>query len=95
MRAENLLHAAQQTITALTAQLRVAQDKLTSIEDLIGEVRTRLYTRGIETHPIVQRRRQLPGSTRTINSNATSCMFYHLQSSLFPELTHSAPATQP
>ena len=40
MRAENQLFAAQQTVIALSSQLPMAEQRLVSIEDLIGEVRT-------------------------------------------------------
>ena len=53
-RAENQLFAAQQNVGALTTELRIADEKLTTIEDLIGEVRTRMQTRGLVTHPAVQ-----------------------------------------
>ena len=54
-RAENQLFAAQQIVSALTTQLRVADEKLGVIEDLVGEVRTRMHRRGLTTHPIIQR----------------------------------------
>ena len=49
MRLENQLLAAQQTINALTAQLGIADKKLTTLEDLIGEVHTRMHARGLST----------------------------------------------
>lgn len=54
-RTENQLVAAQQTVAALAAQLRMADQKLVTIEDLIGEVRVRMHTRGLATHPVVRR----------------------------------------
>ena len=54
-RTENQLFAAKQVVTALSTQLRIADEKLTTIEDLIGEVRTRMHTRGLATHPSVSR----------------------------------------
>lgn len=54
-RAENQLYAAQLTVTALTKQLRVADEKLTTIEDVVGEIRTRMHRCGLPTHPITQR----------------------------------------
>ena len=54
-RAENQLFAAQQNVSALATELRIADEKLTTIEDLIGEVRTRMQTRGLATHPAVRR----------------------------------------
>ena len=50
-RLENQILAAQQTITALKTQLGIADKKLTTIEDLIGEVRTRMHSRGLATSP--------------------------------------------
>jgi hypothetical protein len=52
---ENQLLATQQTILVLTAQLRIADEKLTTVEDLVGEVRARMHTRGLATNPIVKR----------------------------------------
>ena len=54
-RLENQILAAQQTIHALTTQLGIADKKLTSLEDLIGEVRTRMHARGLHTSPPVRR----------------------------------------
>lgn len=45
-RLENQLLAAQQTILALTAELGIADKKLTTLEDLIGEVCTRMHSVG-------------------------------------------------
>ena len=67
MRVENLLLAAQQTVIALATQLQMADKKLRTIEDLIGEVRTRMYARGLATHPVVQRKRQSPRSAPLVN----------------------------
>ena len=50
-RAENQLLAAKQLVTALTRQLRIADEKLTSVEDFIGEVRVRMRMRGLQTYP--------------------------------------------
>ena len=50
IRTENQLFAAQQTITALTTQLRIADKRLSTIEDLVGEVRTRMQSCGLATH---------------------------------------------
>ena len=54
-RTENQLFAAQQNVNTLTTQLRIADEKLITIEDLIGEVRTRMQSRGLATHPTVRR----------------------------------------
>ena len=54
-RAENQLYAAQQAVTALSTELRMADEKLNVIEDLVGEVRVRMHRRGLATHPINQR----------------------------------------
>ena len=99
MRTKNLLFAAQQTVSALTTQLHIVDEKLSTIEDLIGEVRTRMYLHGLPTHPIVIQRRQVPGPAPPIVSHITygppPCA-----SPLFPishqfNLTHNHPVTQP
>ena len=54
-RKENQLLAAQQTIVTLTAELRIADEKLITIEDIVGEVRARMNKRGLATHPITRR----------------------------------------
>ena len=54
-RTENQLFAAKQVVTALSTQLWIADEKLTTIEDLIGEVRMRMHTRGLATHPTISR----------------------------------------
>lgn len=54
-RTENQLFAAQQTVTALSTELRMADEKLSIMEDLIGEVRIRMHRRGLTTFPVVQR----------------------------------------
>ena len=71
-RTENQLYAAQQAVTALTIQLRIDDEKLTSLEDLIGELRTRMQRRGLATHPTVSRAacKQI---TRTIVTDAPLC----------------------
>ena len=51
---ENQLLAAQQTIVVLTAQLWIADEKLTTVEDLVGEVRAKMHTQGLVTHLIVK-----------------------------------------
>jgi hypothetical protein len=48
MRAENKLLAAQEIVKALTIQLRIADQKLTTIEDLIGDIRARMHVRGLK-----------------------------------------------
>lgn len=72
LRAENHLLAAQQNVVAMTAQLRMANEKLTTMEDLIGEVRTRMYKRGLATHPIILRGRQKSGSLPSINNESAT-----------------------
>lgn len=54
-RVENQLLAVQQIANALSSQLRIADEKLTSLEDLIGEMRVRMEKRGIATHYVVKR----------------------------------------
>ena len=54
-RAENQLYAAQQSVSALETELRIADEKLNIVEDLVGEVRTRMHRRGLATHPVTQR----------------------------------------
>ena len=54
-RTENQLYAAQQAVSALTIQLRIANEKLNTIDDVVGEVRNRMQRRGLATHPITQR----------------------------------------
>jgi len=54
-RLENQLLAAQQTVHALKTQLGIADQKLVSLEDLIGEVRTRMQNRGLHTRQPVRR----------------------------------------
>jgi hypothetical protein len=68
--AENLLEAAQQTVIALTTQVRIANERLETIEDFIGDVRTRLYMRGIESFPAFQRKRQASTPSPSINLDA-------------------------
>ena len=53
-RTENQLFAAQQTVTALSTELQMADEKLSVMEDIIGEVRIRMHRRGLTTFPIVQ-----------------------------------------
>ena len=50
-RTENQLFAAQQTVSAFSTQLRIADEKLVIMEDLVGEVRTRMHMRGLTTFP--------------------------------------------
>ncbi|KAF9784418.1 hypothetical protein BJ322DRAFT_1109131 [Thelephora terrestris] len=50
-RAENQLLAAQQLVNALARQLRLADERLISLEDLIAEVRVRMRMRGLSTLP--------------------------------------------
>lgn len=54
-RVENQLLAAQQLVNVLASQLRIHDERLASIEDLIGEVRARMHTRGLMTHFVVRR----------------------------------------
>ena len=70
MRLENQLLAAQQTINALTAQLGIADKKLTTLEDLIGEVRTRMHARGLSTSVAV--RRPFPKTTALAHTDDTT-----------------------
>ena len=60
VRTENQLFAAQQAVTALSAQLRMADEKLNIIEELVGEVRVRMHRRGLATHPITRRSSSKP-----------------------------------
>ena len=53
-RTENQLFAAQQTVRALSTQLRIADEKLVIMEDLVGEVRTRMHRCGLPTFPGTQ-----------------------------------------
>ena len=68
MKTENMLLAAQQTVVTLTAQLHTSEEKLTSIEDLIGELRTRMYMHGLESHQVVEWGCQLPRFAPVISS---------------------------
>jgi hypothetical protein len=62
---ENQLLAAQQLVIALTRQLRLADEKLTTLEDLIGDLRTRMRKRGLSIHPPRQLcKRTTPISTK-------------------------------
>ena len=74
MRAENQLFAAQQTVIALSSQLRMAEEKLVSIEDLIGEVGMRMYKRGLKSHPTMRWKHQ-PPQPSTIGNNSPQCMY--------------------
>ena len=56
-RLENQLLAAQQTISTLTTELGIADQRLTTVEDLIGEVRHRMQARGLSTNPAIRRPR--------------------------------------
>ena len=74
-RTENQLFAAQQTITALTTQLHIANERLSTIEDLVGEVRTRMQSHGLATHPTVQHAFRKPILSANVTNNKPSCEF--------------------
>ena len=50
-RAENGLLTAQQMLHVMQVQLHIADKKLVTVEDLIGEIRTRMRDRGLPSHP--------------------------------------------
>jgi len=52
----------------MAAQLRMADEKLFTIEDLIGQVRARMCTRGLATNPPV--RRPFPKSAAPVPADA-------------------------
>ena len=74
-RTENQLFAAQQTITALTTQLRIADKRLSTIEDLVGEVRTRMQSHGLAMHLTVQHAFRKPILSANVTNNKPSCEF--------------------
>ena len=69
-RLENQLLAAQQTISTLTTELGIADKRLTTVEDLIGEVRHRMQARGLSTSPTV--RRPLPKGVTLVSADDTT-----------------------
>jgi hypothetical protein len=88
MKAENLLLAAQQTVVALSFQLRMAEQRLTCLEDLIGEVRVRMYHRGLESHHKVERGK-LPKFTPTVTGTTPRRKSHYSPSFTRFKLTHN------
>ena len=80
IRTENQLLAAQQLVIALKRQLRLADEKLTTVEELIGDLRTRMCMCGLLVHPPRQPYKSIPPigtkdpiSTKDTVSNPPSC----------------------
>ena len=74
IRTENQLLAAQQLVIALKRQLWLADEKLTTVEELIGDLRTRMRMRGLSVHPPRQPYKSIPPiGTKDTVSNPPSC----------------------
>jgi len=98
MRLENQILAAQQTLHALTTELGIADQKLASFEDLIGEVRMRMQSRGLPTYPPTVRR-QLPRTTApaavdNMTNPPSACKSSRPLFSEFTLLTNLQPASR-
>ena len=89
-RTENQLYAAQQAVTALSTQLRMADEKLNIVEELVGEVQVRMLRRGLATHPITRRPSSKPSPKPCLGvdlSNGTPPRKFHCKPSRF--MTHN------